>query len=207
MQELYSLWHKYKLAKWVFGLLSSQAIILVMIVVLLIAVVGESITQENVGVALAIQQQQEDGDETLPPIVNDGTLTLPYSSSFRITCNFTCYANHGGTDFSAYYGAEIRAVMGGRVIKVVSSYPSNGGYYGHPGGYGNRVFIDHGNGIVTRYAHMTRDIQVQVNQEVEVGQVIGYQGNSGNSTGSHLHFEWIENGVKIDSETRLPLNN
>lgn len=206
MQELYSLWHKYKLAKWVFGLLSSQLIIVV-VVVLLIAVVGESVTHDNVGVALAIQQQQENGDETLPPVVSDGTLTLPYSSSFRITCNFTCYPNHGGTDFSAYYGAEIRAVMSGRVITVVSSYPSNGGYYGHPGGYGNRVFIDHGNGIITRYAHLTSDIQVQVNQEVEVGQVIGYQGNSGNSTGSHLHFEWIENGVKIDSETRLPLNN
>ncbi len=206
MQEIYSLWQKYRLAKWIFGLLSSQVVIIV-IVVLLIAVVGESITQENVGVALAIQQQQENGNETLPPIVSDGTVTLPYSSSFRITCNFTCYPNHGGTDFSAYYGAEIRAVMTGRVINVVSSYPSNGGYYGHPGGYGNRVFIQHENGIETRYAHLTSDIIVSVGDEVQVGQVIGYQGNSGNSTGSHLHFEWRENGVKIDPETRLPLNN
>lgn len=205
MQELYSLWHKYKIAKWMFGLLSSQFIVFVL-VVLLIAVVGESVTQENVGIALTIQQQ-ENGDETLPPIISDGTITLPYSSNFRITCNFTCYANHGGTDFSAYYGAEIRSVMKGRVIKVVSSFPSNGGYLGHPGGYGNRVFIDHGNGIVTRYAHLTSDIPVQVNQEVDVGQVIGYQGNSGNSSGSHLHFEWIENGVRINPETRLPLNN
>ncbi len=106
----------------------------------------------------------------------------------------TCYANHGGLDMSSGYGANVRAVKNGTVIKVVTGYVSDGGYLGHKGGYGNQVVIQHENGVQTRYAHMMDTIRVSVGDEVVIGQVIGQQGNSGNSSGSHLHFEWIENG-------------
>ncbi|MBS3198974.1 M23 family metallopeptidase [Turicibacter bilis] len=146
-------------------------------------------------------EEQTPSDEEIPPI--DGDLIFPMDN-FRITCSFTCYSNHGGLDMSGGYGAEIRAVMNGKVIKVVTGYASNGGYLGHPGGYGNQVVIQHENGIQTRYAHMIDSIRVSVGDEVVIGQVIGQQGNSGNSSGSHLHFEWIENGTRIDPMTRLP---
>ena len=58
------------------------------------------------------------------------------------------------------------------------------------GTYGNVVFVDHGNGMQTRYAHMSA-VAVTEGQSVTEGQVIGYAGSSGNSTGPHLHFEVI----------------
>ncbi len=181
---------------WLLGLVGGGSVIggiLVVVVSVMVFASAQTSYMENVPPPM----------EDIPVI--DGDLIFPLDD-FRVTCGFTCYANHGGLDMSSGYGANVRAVMNGTVIKVVTGYVSDGGYLGHKGGYGNQVVIQHENGVQTRYAHLMDTIRVSVDDEVVIGQVIGQQGNSGNSSGSHLHFEWIENGVKVDPMTRLPFN-
>jgi len=84
---------------------------------------------------------------------------------------------HPGLDFKGPYGAPIYAAAKGRVTFV-----------GQRSGYGNCVEIDHGNGLVTRYAHMSR-FHSHIGMEVEAGEQIGAIGSTGRSTGPHLHFE------------------
>jgi murein DD-endopeptidase MepM/ murein hydrolase activator NlpD len=64
-------------------------------------------------------------------------------------------------------------------------------------GYGNKVVINHGYGFQTLYAHMVR-VKAKVGQSVKRGEVIGYVGSTGKSTGPHLHYEVIKRGAKVD---------
>lgn len=96
---------------------------------------------------------------------------------------------HEGMDIAANYGNGVYAYTDGKVVEA-----------GWDGGYGNSILIDHANGLKTRYAHLSR-LYVQVGQRVKTGQRIGAVGSTGNSTGSHLHFEVIKNG-----RTQNPLN-
>jgi murein DD-endopeptidase MepM/ murein hydrolase activator NlpD len=73
-------------------------------------------------------------------------------------------------------------------------------FVGWSGGYGNCILIDHGNGMKTRYAHLS-GYNVKVGDIVTRGEQIGRAGNTGNSTGPHLHFEVIVNG-----KTKNPIN-
>ncbi|MEH0826881.1 M23 family metallopeptidase [Micromonospora sp. CPCC 205739] len=85
---------------------------------------------------------------------------------------------HAGIDFAMPAGTPIRAVAAGTVVKA-----------GDAGdGYGISVFIDHGNGYLTHYAHQS-SLKVGVGDRVSAGEVIGYEGSTGDSTGPHLHFE------------------
>lgn len=86
----------------------------------------------------------------------------------------------------------IRASLGGRVIKA-----------GYMNGYGNLVVVDHGNGWVTYYAHLSR-ITVSKGQVVSKGQSLGFMGQTGNATGVHLHFEVRRNGQPINPLSVLP---
>lgn len=97
---------------------------------------------------------------------------------------------HNGIDISGSpWGSNIYAANDGVVTYVYSNCPNNGSYPNSCGsGYGNQVVINHGNNIYTIYAHMTNNIPVIVGQSVSKGQVIGHMGNSGQSTGKHLHF-------------------
>ncbi|MDQ6616957.1 MAG: peptidoglycan DD-metalloendopeptidase family protein [Actinomycetota bacterium] len=90
---------------------------------------------------------------------------------------------HPGIDIAPPYGTPIHAAKDGVVI-----------FAGPEGGYGNFVLIDHGGGIVTGYAHQSR-IAVTQGQSVTQGQVIGFEGSTGDSTGPHLHFEVRVNAV------------
>ncbi|MCL2048980.1 MAG: peptidoglycan DD-metalloendopeptidase family protein [Defluviitaleaceae bacterium] len=93
---------------------------------------------------------------------------------------------HSGVDIPAKSGTAIRAAGGGTVI-----------FQGWRNGYGNTVEIDHGDGIVTLYAHNTRNSVTQ-GQRVERGGVIAYAGSTGRSTGSHLHYEVQKNGTAVN---------
>ncbi|UIJ45933.1 M23 family metallopeptidase [Sphingomonas cannabina] len=93
---------------------------------------------------------------------------------------------HKGLDIAAPYGAPIRAAMAG-VVQMA----------GRAGGYGNFVKLSHAGGMATGYGHMSR-IAVRAGQRVSPGQVIGYVGSTGLSTGPHLHYELTKNGVPIN---------
>lgn len=95
-------------------------------------------------------------------------------------------AMHTGIDFRAAVGMPIRSAGAGKVIRA-----------GLNGGYGRMVEIDHGHGLTSRYAHMSR-IDVKEGQEVKTGDIIGEAGSTGRSTGPHLHFEVRRNGTAID---------
>lgn len=93
---------------------------------------------------------------------------------------------HTGVDMRAAYGQEIKAGGSGRVILA--------GLYG---GYGNTVILDHGGGMTTLYAHQSQ-LSVSYGDRVDAGQIIGYVGTSGLSTGPHLHFEVRLFGSPVD---------
>jgi murein DD-endopeptidase MepM/ murein hydrolase activator NlpD len=93
---------------------------------------------------------------------------------------------HKGIDFAAVTGTPIHAVTDGYVALA-----------GRAGGYGNQVRLTHNGSIMTTYSHMSR-IAVSPGQSVVAGQIIGYVGTTGLSTGPHLHFEIIKNGVAIN---------
>lgn len=93
---------------------------------------------------------------------------------------------HEGVDIAVPSGTPVRAAAAGRVV-----------YAGWAGNYGYLVSIDHGNGVVTRYGHNSR-IVVRVGQRVSRGQIVAYSGNTGNSTGPHLHFEIRYRGRPVD---------
>lgn len=93
---------------------------------------------------------------------------------------------HYGVDLAAYLGNPIYATRSGVVTQA--TYGASGGYY---------VYIDHGDGFTSIYLHMTHYI-VSAGDYVEAGQVIGYCGSTGASTGPHLHFGLIYNGAYVD---------
>jgi murein DD-endopeptidase MepM/ murein hydrolase activator NlpD len=93
---------------------------------------------------------------------------------------------HSGIDFGAPYGAPIYAATDGIIAHA-----------GRKGGYGNFVQINHGGGIATGYGHMSR-IVTSAGQRVRQGQIIGYVGSTGLSTGPHLHYELYRNGAAIN---------
>ncbi len=93
---------------------------------------------------------------------------------------------HEGIDITAAYGSQIIAPASGRVVKV-----------GWENGYGILVEIDHGYGIQTRYAHLSR-YAVHVGQTVKRGDRLGWVGSTGLSTGPHLHYEVLVNGRAVD---------
>lgn len=102
-------------------------------------------------------------------------------------------AFHSGVDFAAPTGTQVHAAAGGRVQVT-----------GALGGYGNRVEVAHGNGLVTRYAHLSR-IFVKEGQVVTPGQLLGAVGSTGRSTGPHLHFEVLRDGQFLDPQRFLAL--
>lgn len=118
----------------------------------------------------------------------------PTTDSFgwRIHPVYGTSAFHDGVDLDVSSGTPLNAAGGGTVI-LASRY----------GGYGLTVKIDHGGGLVTLYAHMSQ-IDVSVGERVAAGDPIGYSGNTGVTTGPHLHFSLYQNGSPIDPMPWLP---
>ncbi len=95
-------------------------------------------------------------------------------------------AFHSGVDISSPYGLPVKATADGVVV-----------YAERYAGYGQMLDIEHGRGVVTRYAHLS-GFAVSVGQAVTAGEIIGYVGRSGRSTGSHLHYEVRVNGGPVN---------
>lgn len=100
---------------------------------------------------------------------------------------------HKGLDIAVAYGSDVRAAAAGTVI-----------FSGQKGGYGNCVIVSHGNGLATLYGHLS-ELVAKVNDKVKVGQVIAKSGNSGRSTGPHLHYEVHKNNTPINPKLFMNL--
>lgn len=101
--------------------------------------------------------------------------------------------NHQAVDIAGAVGTKIYSSLAGTVV-----------YAGYMGDYGYNVIVDHGNGMSTRYAHCSK-LYVKTGEKVSAGQTIALMGNTGNSTGPHLHFEVILNGTRVDPAPYLGL--
>lgn len=130
------------------------------------------------------------GTKVRPPTVGSGVLAKPVSRG-TVTSPFGTRwgRRHNGIDIGLPTGSSIKAADGGTVI-----------FSGYDGGYGYTIRINHGGGMVTVYAHNSK-LQVKKGDKVYKGQQIALSGNSGSSTGPHLHFE-----VRIDGVPKNPLN-
>ncbi|WP_419868645.1 peptidoglycan DD-metalloendopeptidase family protein [Chryseobacterium sp. CT-SW4] len=100
---------------------------------------------------------------------------------------------HKGLDIAVAYGSDVVATAAGTVI-----------FSGQKGGYGNCVIVSHGNGLATLYGHLS-ELEVKANDKVKVGQVIAKSGNSGRSTGPHLHYEVHKNNTPINPKLFMNL--
>lgn len=130
------------------------------------------------------------GTKKLPKTAPTGTFIMPVSG-YTLTSEFGWRwgRNHDGIDLACSTGTPIYASDGGTVV-----------YAGWYSGYGLFVEIDHGSGMRTRYGHCN-SIDVSVGDKVYQGQKIAEVGNTGNSYGSHCHFEIVKNGSPVN-----PLN-
>ncbi|MEN9319383.1 MAG: hypothetical protein RLZZ309_370 [Bacteroidota bacterium] len=123
----------------------------------------------------------------IQPISNKNMKRVASGFGYRIDPVYKDFRLHAGLDFSAPTGTPIYATSDG----VVQTAGFN------TDGYGNKVVINHGYGFQTLYAHMVR-VKAKVGQSVKRGEVIGYVGSTGKSTGPHLHYEVIKRGAKVD---------
>ncbi|MEK1888304.1 MAG: M23 family metallopeptidase [Phyllobacterium sp.] len=128
------------------------------------------------------------------PIANPAP-GMPVSSTFGMRKDplIGMMAFHSGMDFRATSGASVLATANGTVTAAE-----------YTGGYGNMVEIDHGNGLATRYGHMSQ-ILVKAGQHVKLGDVLGKVGSTGRSTGPHLHYEVRRNGNPVDPVSFLAI--
>lgn len=121
--------------------------------------------------------EKKDAPSWITPITAKYTLTATYGNS-----GDRWVSTHSGQDFAVPTGTAVRAVHEGTVVKA-------GGYGAGDGpAYGNAVVIKHSNGTYTQYAHLSK-VKVSVGQQVKTGERVALSGNTGNSSGPHLHFE------------------
>lgn len=123
------------------------------------------------------------------PVMGDIDLTSPFG--VRMDPFVHEAAMHTGLDFRGETGEPIHATAAGTITVA-----------GWTGGYGKMVEIDHGNGLATRYGHLS-EIDVSVGEKVRIGQVIGKLGSTGRSTGPHLHYETRVNGEAVNPQKFL----
>lgn len=138
----------------------------------------------------ALARNKSDMLAHIPAIMPLKVTDLKYISSnygYRPDPIYKISKFHGGMDFSAPMGTEVYVTGDGVVIDVDKSF----------WGYGNMVTVDHGYGYVTRYAHL-QSAAVRKGQKLKRGQLIGFVGNTGKTTGVHLHYEVRKNNVPIN---------
>ena len=124
---------------------------------------------------------------SIQPISNKNLDRVASGFGYRIDPVYKDRRAHMGLDFTAPLGTPIYATADGKI--------KDAGF--NTGGLGNRVVVNHGYGYETVYGHMVR-IKARVGETVKRGEVIGYVGNSGKSTGPHCHYEVHRNGIPVD---------
>jgi len=123
------------------------------------------------------------------PVTGEIDFSSPYG--VRVDPFLHVPAMHTGIDFRGTFGEPIHATAAGTVTSA-----------GWSGGYGQMVEVDHGNGLATRYGHLS-EIDVKVGQSIRIGQVVGRLGSTGRSTGPHLHYETRVDGEAVDPQKFL----
>ncbi|AMS27012.1 peptidase M23 [Bacteroidetes bacterium UKL13-3] len=123
----------------------------------------------------------------IQPVANRSLRKMASGFGYRLHPIYKTYKMHEGIDFTAPTGTPIYATGNGRVMNVDKEHR----------GYGNCIVINHGFGYQTLYGHMYR-MKARPGQTVKRGELIGYVGNTGLSSGPHLHYEVIKNGKKIN---------
>jgi murein DD-endopeptidase MepM/ murein hydrolase activator NlpD len=141
---------------------------------------------ERLALSLARMSALEDGLDSVPQVMPADMRMITSGFGYRRDPINGHAAMHPGLDFRGPIGSPIRAAAEGRVTFV-----------GVRSGYGKVVEISHGNGLLTRYAHMS-GWKARVGQQVGAGDVIGLIGSTGRSTGPHLHFEVRINGRAVN---------
>ena len=132
-------------------------------------------------------------DHYYPNYLEDNEITI-YTGESVSDCSPYCYHGHNGIDWSMLTGTDVLAAAAGEVEEIVDQ----GNLY-----YGCRITLDHGNGYKTMYGHIDRvngicDFFVGVGDFVQAGTVLGDSGDTGNSTGPHLHFTVYHNSYPTD---------
>ncbi|WP_448578223.1 M23 family metallopeptidase [Thermaurantiacus sp.] len=139
--------------------------------------------------------QLEEAMASIPAFRPVERYTLTSGYGFRYDPFTGGGAQHAGLDMAGTHGEPIRATAAGRVVRAERF-----------GAYGLAIDIDHGRGIMTRYAHLSR-MDVRVGDEVAIGQKIGAMGSTGRSTGTHLHYEIRVDGRPVNPRPFLDAAN
>ncbi len=147
---------------------------------------GEIDSLQKVSAELAARIQAAQSHSSVPRPASSSGFIWPVGAPITSPFGWRWGRMHEGIDLGAAYGTPIEAAAAGVVI-----------YAGWMEGYGNLTAIDHGGGLSTAYGHQSR-IVVGVSEQVAQGQVIGYVGSTGHSTGPHLHFEVRVDGQPVD---------
>lgn len=148
---------------------------------------AQQASYKDLGVMLQSKEKLLAATPAIQPVSNKDLKRIASGFGYRIDPVYKTVKLHPGLDFSAPAGTPIYATADGRV-----EFSGNRG-----DGYGNNIIINHGYGYKTLYGHMYR-IKARAGQTVKRGEVIGWVGSTGKSTGPHCHYEVIKNGNKID---------
>lgn len=158
-------------------------------------------TSKVVANASAVATTEQAPTETPSPTAASANTAATWPLHGHVTAEFgerTPYQrHHSGIDVSSYQRAGNASVSPVRAGTVVEA--------GRAGGLGNRVVVDHGEGIVATYAHLD-SISVNTGQAVDTSSVIGKEGSTGNTTGPHLHLEIRKNGQLINPREFVSAN-
>ncbi|MGN0452649.1 MAG: murein hydrolase activator EnvC family protein [Ruminococcus sp.] len=158
----------------------------------------------------SLNQDKDEDDKPSNSVTGGGSYVWPAPGQYWISSPYgeDRGYSHGGIDIagSGFMGTTIVAAASGTVVDCYNSCSHNWGKYGScgcNGGWGNYVWIDHGNGKATIYAHLSYHT-TSIGARVSAGQIIGYGGTTGDSTGPHLHFETRYYGTRYNPAVEYP---
>jgi murein DD-endopeptidase MepM/ murein hydrolase activator NlpD len=161
---------------------------------------GQGRAADNIGDTSALDRAIADQKAKLPPaapvpLSSNGRMIRPLGGKVNDPFGYLSSRGrmHEGVDLAAATGTPVAAAQGGRVI-----------HSGWEGAYGYSIVIDHGGGLQTRYAHLSKR-NVNVGASVSQGVIIALSGATGDVTGPHLHFEVIRNGARVNPANYIPL--